>query len=434
MSIFDFFTEVDSFFWGYVAFLLIMSLGCFLTFQARAFQLRAFPSILRSFFRFAQHSSQDVRGVHPLKAFFASVGGMIGVGNVVGIVTAIQIGGPGALFWVWMAAVIGTIIKYSEIYLGIKHRVANDRGGYDGGPMYFLQQAFNNRWVPILVAGLLCIYGVEIYQFSVVTDSLATNFSLNRYVVIGGLLSLVLYASSGGIPRIGKICAFIMPVFMVVYITMGLWIIFQEISLVPQVMKTVLTSAFTGHAAVGGFAGSSVLLAIQHGISRAAYSADIGIGYDSIIQSESNAVQPERQAGLAVLGVCVDNLICTMSILIVLLSGVWTSVEPIEGSRLVQTALSNYFPYMEYFMPIFLFIVGYTTMIAYFCVGIKCARFLFPTHGSRMYLVFGIIMLPLFSFLTQTQALLVMSLAQAMLLIINLLGIFRLRHQLVFAR
>ncbi|MEI8125770.1 MAG: amino acid carrier protein [Parachlamydiaceae bacterium] len=430
--IFDYLTKIDSFFWGYIAFVLIVVLGCSLTVQSRFFQIRALPSIFKTFFHFLTKPSCEARGVHPLKAFFASVGGMIGIGNVVGIVTAIQIGGPGALFWVWIAALIGAIIKYSEIFLGLKHRVVNDRGGYDGGPMYFLRSAFNNRWVPIFISFFLCIYGVEIYQFAVVTESLSTNFELNRYAVMGSLLILILYASAGGVPRIGKICSWIMPIFMTLYISMSLWVIFQEVAILPEVIKSVFVSAFSGHAAVGGFVGSSALLAIQHGIARAAYSADIGIGYDSIIQSESNTVYPERQARLAVLGVCIDNLVCTMSILVVLLSGIWKSVEHIDGSQLVQTALSQYFPFMHIFMPLFLLIVGYTTMIAYFCVGIKCARFLYPKHGARLYMVYGVMALVFFSFFDQTQALLVMSVAGACLLITNLLGIFFLRNQIVF--
>lgn len=273
----------------------------------------------------------------------------------------------------------------------------------------------------------------KIYQFAVVTDTLSTNFDLNRYVVMGSLLLLILYASAGGVPRIGKICSRIMPILMSLYISMSFWVIFHEISILPDILKNVFTSAFTGHAAVGGFAGSSMLLAIQHGISRAVYSADIGIGYDSIIQSESNTVHPERQARLAVLGVCMDNLVCTMSILVVLISGIWKSADHIEGSQLVQIALSQYFPFMHIFMPIFLFIVGYTTMIAYFCVGVKCARFLYPKYGAQLYLTYGIVILLLFSFFDQTQALLVMSLSGALLLITNLLGIFTLRHQIVFA-
>lgn len=432
--VFNHLATMDSFFWGYVAFILILVLGCCLTVRARFFQIQAFPSILGTFVHFLRNPAAEARGVHPLKAFFASVGGMIGIGNVVGIVTAVQMGGPGALFWVWVAALIGSVIKYSEIFLGLKYRVKNDRGGFDGGPMYFLRFAFNNRWIPLFISILLCIYGVEIYQFAVVTDSLTTNFDVNRYAVIASLLLLILYASAGGVPRIGKICSWIMPFFMVLYLSMGLWIIFQEISILPGILKTVVSSAFTGHAAVGGFVGSSALLAIQHGISRAAYSSDIGIGYDSIIQSESNTVYPERQARLAILGVCIDNLVCTMSILIVLLSGVWMSLEPIEGSMLVQTALSRYFPFMHIFMPVFLVAVGYTTMIAYFCVGIKCARFLYPKYGMPLYLAYGVAAWIFFSFFDQAQALLVMSIAGALLLITNLLGIFILRHQIIFTK
>ncbi len=169
--------------------------------------------------------------------------------------------------------------------------------------MYFLREAFKSSWIPIFIATLLCIYGVEIYQFAVITDSISTNFGIDRFIIIPALLFLVLYAGMGGVSRIGKICSFIMPFFMILYTSMSLWVIFQEFSSLPEILKSVFTSAFTGHAAVGGFAGSSALLAIQHGISRAAYSSDIGIGYDSIIQSESNTVYPERQARLAILGV-----------------------------------------------------------------------------------------------------------------------------------
>lgn len=431
-SLFTVLGHIDTFFWTYVAFVLIAFLGSWLTIQTRFFQIRAFPSIVQTFFYFLLKKTKDKRGVHPLKAFFASVGGMIGVGNVVGIVTAVQFGGPGALFWVWMAGLIGAIIKYSEVYLGLKHRVKNNQGGYDGGPMYFLKAAFKSPIIPLFIAMMLCIYGVEIYQFAVITDSISINFELNRYLVMFALLALVIYSSIGGVSRIGKICSWIMPGFILSFILMSLWVVFQEIQTLPAILKTVFVSAFTGHAAVGGFIGSSVVLAIQHGIARAAYSADIGIGYDSIIQSESNTVHPERQARLAVLGVCIDTIVCSMSILLVLVSGVWKAIDPIEGSLLVQTALSQYFPFMNIFMPIFLFIAGYTTIIAYFCVGIKCARFLSPKHGFKAYITYGIIALIAFSFLDQTQALTVMSIAGAILLITNLIGIFKLRHQIQF--
>lgn len=427
--IFSYLSHLDEFFWGYVAFGFIIIFGSLLTIKNRFFQIREFPQISKTFFR-CLRGQEEERGVHPLKTFFASAGGMIGIGNVVGIVTAIQLGGPGALFWVWIAGIIGAIVKYGEIYLGLKYRVPNEHGGYDGGPLFFLKAAFKNPIFPILVAFLLCIYGVEIYQFSVITHSVSTNWHLNRYLVIAILLAFVLYGGLGGVKRLGKICSWMMPLFVAAYLAMAFWAIGQEIGSLPAIMLTVLKSAFSGHAAVGGFAGSSVILAIQQGMARAAYSADIGIGNDSIIQSESSTVFPERQARLSILGVFIDNLICTVSILLVLIAGVWK--EPIEGSHLVQTALSHYFPCMELFMPLFLILCGYTTLIAFFVVGLKCARFLAPKRGALVYTFYGASALIIFSFADQTKALLVMSLSGSILLIINLLGVFCLRREISY--
>lgn len=433
-KILTYLTLLDEIFWGYIAFVLILALGSFLTFKNKFFQIRHLPHIVQTFLRMMKIGREEkTRGVHPLRAFFASLGAMIGIGNVVGIVTAIQLGGPGALFWVWVAGVMGAIVKYSEIFLGLKYRVPNAQGGYDGGPMYFLSKAFKSSFIPIVVALLLCIYGVEIYQFSVITESVCSNWHMNKYFLIVILLGATLLGGTGGVNRIGRICTWVIPLFIVIYAGMALWIVVSEISFLPHILLTVFKSAFSGHAAVGGFAGSGMILAVQHGIARAAYSADIGIGYDSIIQSESNTVHPQRQACLAIIGVGIDNIICTISILVVLLTGVWSAVDPIPGSRLMQTALSQYFPLMHIFMPLFLVICGYTTLIAYLCIGLKCAQFLWPQQGRKLYLFYASCSLIFFSFFDQGVPLLVMSICGASLLILNLLGIFRLRNHISFS-
>ena len=423
--------QLDSLFWGYVGFVLILALGIYLTVKTHFFQLRAFPALGGLFAGFLKdRMAKESVGTHPLKVFFASVGGMIGIGNIVGVVTAVQFGGPGALFWIWIAALFGSLIKYAEIYLGLRYRVANGKGGYDGGPMYFLAKAFKARLLPSIVCGLLCVYGVEIYQFSVVTDSIVHGFHLDRFWVAATLLALVLWAGLGGVPRLGKICAIVMPFFMVFYVVASVAILGLHARALPSVLWSVLSSAFTGHAAIGGFAGSSFLLAVQHGLSRACYSADIGIGYDSIIQSESATIHPERQAGLAILGVVFDNLVCTLSILLVLVTGVWNAVPAVPASEMVQRVLSQHVPFASYFMPLFFLVVGYTTIIAYFSVGIKCARFLMPQWGMPLYYAYAACALLFFSFADQTHALLIMSLSGSLLLLINLCGIFRLRHDL----
>lgn len=433
MNIFQTLSQVEEFFWGYVAFVLIISLGIFLSIRFRFFQIAQLPQFFKTFFECLKKKSDGERGIHPLKAFFASTGGMIGIGNVVGVATAVQIGGPGALFWLWVAGMIGSVVKYCEIYLGFKYRVENSSGGYDGGPMFFLKHAFKSPLIPIAVSLLLCIYGVEIYQFSVITESVKSNWHVPSLAVLTLLLGAIFWAVKGGVRRIGQICSFFVPLFLLLYIGMGTYVIASQAANIPAMMATVLRSAFTGHSAVGGFIGSSFILAVQQGIARAAYSADIGVGYDSIIQSESNTKYPIRQAHLAILGVFIDNLICTFSILIVLLSGVWKVFGPsFDGSRLVQAAFSHYFPFMHIFLPLFYIFTGYTTIIAYLCIGLKCAKHLSPKFGEIVYLIYGMGAFIFFSFMPQRHALLIMSISGALLLIINLLGIYRLRKEIAF--
>lgn len=430
--VFNFFREADAAFWGYAGFSLIIVLGFYLTVATQFFQIRAFPYVVRTFVQEIFRQSTGNRGVHPIKAFFASVGGMLGVGNVVGIVTAIQLGGPGALFWVWIAGFAGTLIKYAEIYLGLKFRVLNERQSYDGGPMFFLKRAFNIKSISAIVCILLCVYGAEIYQFNVVVETISYSWNVNRFLVAIVLLSLVLFAAVGGVARIARICSWIMPFFMLIYISMCLWVIGSHFIDLPAILTMVVRSAISGHAAVGGFAGSTLMLAIQNGMAGACYSADIGIGYDSTIQSESHTVYPERQASMAFFGVCLDNFICTLSILVVLVKGLWQLPVGSESAPLVQLAFSEHFPFVNILIPFFISILGFSTLISYLTVGMKCAKYLSPRYGTSFYLGYSSFVFTFFSFFDQTQALLVMRMAGALLLIINLAGIYLLRHEVIF--
>lgn len=428
-AIFTTLSHINTLYWGYIGFSLILGLGLFLSIKTRFFQLRSLPASFRTFFHFlfTKHGSE---GVHPLRAFFASVGGMIGIGNIVGIVTALELGGPGALFWVWISGLFGSIIKYCEVFLGVKYRVVSHKKGYDGGPMYFLGKAFKSRFIPFLVATLLCLYGVEIYQFSVVTAAVTTNWPINQPLVIALLIAIIFFAALGGVNRVGKICSVIVPIFMAIYTLMALTVIGLHLENLPSLLLQIVKSAFTGHAAVGGFAGATMLLAIQQGASSAAYAADIGIGTDSIIQSESSTRHPEKQASLACLGVFLDNFICTLSMLVVLITGVWqTATLP---SQYTQMALSTVFPGMSIFMPILFFVLGYMTMISYFCVGLKCARFLHPQKGVPLYLIYAFVTLLVFSFVDQTKTRMMMQLVGGLLLTVNLIGVYKLRKEIHF--
>jgi AGCS family alanine or glycine:cation symporter len=423
---------IENSLWGYIGVPIIIGLGLFLSFKSNFFQVRSFPTVIKSFISCITISKQKTKGIHPLKAFFACVGGCVGVGNIVGICTAIQIGGPGALFWIWITAILGAGVKYAEVYLGVKYRVENQEGGFNGGPMYFLQRVTSKKWVPLLVCGLLCIYGVEVYQFSVVTESVTSNFDLDRYLVAIVLVSLVAFAGSGGVKRVGSISSAIIPLFVVLYMGMGMWVLIQNYMYLPGVFKEVFASAFSQTSAVGGFVGSTLMLTVSQGVRRGCYTADVGVGYASVIHSESALESPEKQASLVIFDVFIDTfLICTMSVLQILVSGIWT--EPMEAGLLVQKSLSVYFPFIEYFMPFFLFLLGYSTITAYFCVGVKAAEFLSKKNGKKFFYAYAVVALSLSAFVDTTQAQTIMAIAGGLLLTINCWGIYRLRHDISFA-
>ena len=421
----------EEFLWSYLAVPTLVALSLYLSFQSNFFQIRKLPHVIKKFFSLLRVREHDERGIHPLKAFFACVGGCVGVGNIAAICSAIQIGGPGALFWIWVTAIAGMLIKYGEVYLGLRYRVPNDKGGYNGGPMYFLQKVFKTSAVPKFVALLLCVYGVEVYQFSIVTDSIVTNFEINQYLVIFVLLGLVIFAGSGGIRRVGNISSAIIPFFVLLYIGMGLWVLGNHITMIPTVMAQVFTDAFTGTAALGGFVGSSLMIAMSQGVRRACYTGDLGVGYASVIHSESNVTIPQEQASLVIFDIFLDTfMICTTSVMLILVTGVWH--ESMGAGMMVQAALGQHFPYMHLFMPLFLFLLGYSTINAYFCVGLKCAEFLSPKRGRWVFYVYAIVALIIFSFAGVAQAQTTMTIVNGLLLLINCYGIFRLRNEISY--
>lgn len=430
-EVFQYLDLFENFLWGYLCVPILIFVGITLTIQSRLIQIFKLPHIIKLFLALLKVREHGERGIHPLKAFFASIGGCVGIGNIAGICTAVQIGGPGGLFWLWITAILGMMIKYSEVFLGVSHRIPNNQGGYNGGPMYFLQRITKTMWLPNIICVLLCVYGVEVYQFSVVTNSIVHNWELNKFVVIFALLTLVIFAGIGGIRRVANISSTIIPFFVFIYIGMGLWVFVNNIGVIPKVFELVFSNAFTGSAALGGFVGSTLMMTISQGVRRGCYTGDLGVGYASVIHSESSMKVPQEQASLAIFDIFLDTfIICTTSLMLILVTDVWH--EPISSSLMVQTALSQYFPYMNLFMPFFLFLLGYNTINAYFCVGLKCADFLSPRFGRRVYFGYAVISLVFFSFIGVNEAQTIMTIANGLLLIINCYGIYRLRHEISF--
>lgn len=434
-KIFSALTIADDFYWRYVGFFLVVLAGLYFSFKSRFYQigvLRHLPATIKAL---AAYSKKEMPGVSPIRLYFASIGGMVGLGNIVAVITALLIGGPGALFWLWIAAFAGMLIKYSEIYLGMKYRQANGIEGYDGGPMFTIPKAFKGRGGIILAnlaALLLCIYGVEVFQFTVIVDTIQDNVPIGREIIIFIFLAITIYVGLGGIKRLANVCTFLMPLFIVLYVILCAWVIVLNIGMVPEMFITVFKSAFAGHAAVGGFAGSTLLMAAQQGAARAVYSGDVAIGFDSIIQSETKSHNFYYQARLAIVASFTDAVICTMSMIVVYLTGLWMHPVGFKTSEYVARSLAIHIPHSQYFIAFIIFLAGFTTILAYFAVGLKAAKFLSPRFGKPLYYVYAIVAFWGFAHFDQTNVLLIMSLSGGLLILINLSYIMRLRKEVCF--
>lgn len=433
---FELLSRFDNFYWEYFGLLILILGGVYFTIQSKFLQFRvlAHPAkYIKDLFDEENHAHDH--GTHPLKLYFSSIGGMLGLGNVAAVTVAITVGGPGALFWLWVAALLGMVIKYIEIYLGIKYRIPHGRKGFDGGPMYYLEAAFDGKVISSIACLLLCIYGSELVQFLMVADTVTEVLHLDfngRIIAVATLIIFVLYCSVGGITKHVAICSTLMPPFLVLYICMCCVVIFANGALVPEIIKTIFYSAFNGQAAVGGFAGSTMVIAAQNGIARMIYSGDIGVGYDSIIQSETRVKAPEKQAKMAIVSLAMDCIICTLSCLVILVTGIWKTGAKYHPSDLVMTAFKAYFSFAEEFMTIVICLAGITAIIGYLVVGIKCAKYLDQRFGQQIYLTYVISAFVASSFLSQEKLIMIMSIVSGLLLFLNLMGMVKLRREIKF--
>lgn len=425
----EFLEYIRDFYWGYVGFWLIVLFGVYFTVKARFFQFKVLGSLPHQIRAFANLAPKK-RGINPIKLYFASIGGSIGLGNIINVSVGLVLGGPGILFWLWVASFSGMLVKYSEIYLSIKYRVPNQTGGYDGGAMHFVRQAFGSHKLSLFVATLFCIYGVEMLQFSYVCNLVHYTYSIPKLAIVAVLLLLTFYCSFGGIKRLANISTILMPFFMLLYIILCLVVILCHCAHLPSVCKLVMNSAFTGHAALGGFIGSGFLTTVRQGISKAVYSGDIGVGYDAIIQAETELSDPAQQARFSIFSLFTDTFICSMTVLVALTTGAWTDGG--APALLTMRALHGYFPAIQHFMTIVLFLAGFTTIIAFLTVGYKASGYISSRLGRKAYTLYAVPTFILFSFVDTSIAALIMDLVSGLLVLINVLAIIKLRNEIHF--
>ncbi|GGG15655.1 sodium:alanine symporter [Lysinibacillus alkalisoli] len=381
--------NISDFIWGWPLMILLVGGGIFLTLRLGFFQFRIFPHMLKETFGKIFTKSEGDGTVSPFQATTAALASTIGAANIVGVPVAIALGGPGAIFWMWLVAMIGMATKYAEVVLGVKYRTKNAEGEWVGGPMYYIEQGLGWKWLAWCFAFFLMI---EIVASSMVqSHSLSTNIEVAFHIppfVTGIIIAIVIgLITIGGIKRIGSITERFIPLMVGLYLICALIVIVANWSEVPHAFALIFTHAFAPAPAVGGFAGAGIAMAIRWGLARGLYSNEAGMGTASIAHATAKTDHPAKQGLWGIFEVAIDTLVvCTMTALIVLTSGVWKDVPSEDASTMVVRALSDvvggHAAGIVISICLFFFALSTIGVIVYY--GEKQAEFLFGTMASHV--------------------------------------------------
>lgn len=383
--------SLSAFIWGPFTLTLLLGVGVYLTVGLKFIPWR--KTIPYAFGLLVKGRRAGGKGeIPPFQALMTAMSATIGTGNIAGVATAIFLGGPGAIFWMWITALIGMATKYAEAVLAVKYRQTDASGKYVGGPMYYIKNGLAPHWawLAFLFAlfGAIAAFGIgNMVQSNSVADALHSNFSVSTHItgaVIALLAGLVIL---GGIKRIGAVAGKLVPLMAIAYIAGSLVIIIANINQVPGALRVIADSAFNGAAAAGGFAGAGIMLAIQMGVARGIFSNEAGLGSAPIAHAAAQTDNPVRQGIIGMLGTFIDTIIvCTMTALVIIISGVWTSGE--TGAGLSSLAYGNALPFGEYIITFGLVVFAFTTILGWSYYGERCAEYIF---GAKIILPYRIV-------------------------------------------
>ena len=384
---------LSAFIWGPFTLVLLLGVGVYLTIGLKFMPWRKISYAFRELFKGRKASGEGE--ISPFQALMTALSATIGTGNIAGVATAIFIGGPGAIFWMWITALVGMATKYGEAVLAVKYRETDDLGKHVGGPMYYIKNGLGSNWgwLAFLFAlfGMIAAFGIgNMVQSNSVADALHSNFNINQNLsgaVIAILAGLVIL---GGIKRIGTVAGKIVPIMSVAYILGSLIIIILNISEVPAALKIIVDGALNGTAAAGGFAGATVLMAIQKGVARGIFSNEAGLGSAPIAHAAAQTNNPVRQGMIGMLGTFIDTIIvCTMTALVIIMTGTWTSGE--TGATLSTLAYGNALPFGNYIITFGLVVFAFTTILGWSYYGERCAEYIFGTKIILPYRILWVV-------------------------------------------
>jgi alanine or glycine:cation symporter, AGCS family len=378
--------------WGYPLLLLILGVALYLTFLLKGVQFCYLAHSLKQAFSFCKKNEGEGDISH-FQSLMTSLAGTIGIGNIAGIATAIAIGGLGAIFWVWVMAMLGMATRYSESLLAVKYRKQEKNGTMSGGSMYFIDKGLGWKWLAGLFSvggATAAICGGNMIQSNSIALAFFDLFEISPWVT--GVLLTFLTASMlfGGIKRIASVASLLVPLMSILYLGGGICIICYFFSDVPQAFMHIITSAFTGQTAVGGFIGSSAWLAIQYGVARGISASEAGLGSGAIAAAAAKTDVPGRQAMVSMIGTFIAGfVVSTITGLVLALTSVIGEVNPqgvvLNGASMTIYAFNSILPGGKYIVILGVVLFGYTTIIGWAYYGEKCTEHLFGSKSIFLY-------------------------------------------------
>ncbi len=388
---------LNSIVWGPPMLILLIGTGLVLIVTTGFIIYRKFGFILRNtFLKMFEKTEADASGVTPFQAVSTALASTVGTGNIAGVATAITLGGPGAVFWMWFAAIVGMTTKYAEVTLALAYRQKNEKSQYSGGPMYYITNGLGWKWLAYLFAifGSLAAFGIgDMTQANSIAGAVQSTFGIDPRIT-GIILAIVAAAILiGGIQRIGQFAEKVVPFMAAFYILGALIILIMEFRHIPAAFGLIFNNAFNLKAAGSGALGFTMAQALRYGVARGVFTNEAGLGSAPIAHSAATTDHPARQGMWGSFEVFVDTiLICTMSALVILTSGVYSNPE-LKGAALTSAAFGTGFPGGQYIVTIALLLFAFTTIVGWCYYGEKCIEYLFGSAIITPYRIIYVILI-----------------------------------------
>ncbi len=391
----SFLTEVSNFVWGPPMLILLVGTGIYLTFLLKGLQFRTLLHSLWLALIKRKDEGDNPGDISHFQALMTALAATVGTGNIAGVATAIAIGGPGALFWMWITGLFGMATKYAEAVLAVKYREQDEKGEMSGGPMYYISKGLKMKWLGVLFAVFASIaaFGIgNMVQSNSVADAVRHSFDIPVYftgIILAFATALVIL---GGIKSIGKVTQVLVPIMVVFYMLAALVVVFIHIEHVPSVIVLVLTEAFTGTAAAGGFTGATIMLTIRMGVARGVFSNESGLGSAPIAAAAAQTKHPVTQALVSMTQTFIDTIVvCSFTGFAILVSEVWTSGA--NGVPLTSMAFTTALPgeWGGIIVSLGIILFAYSTILGWCYYGEKSLEFLLGVKAVKPYRVLFVI-------------------------------------------